>query len=272
MTQTASRKHQVYARYRRIDRISPADIRTMYHIFCQYYANTDLETFLRDMSGKTGVFLIRRRGDRRLVGFSTVALMDLKLDGKRVKGVFSGDTIIEKEYWGSRALVTSFFLYLVRVIIRHPLTPVFWLLISKGYKTYLLMANNFFRFYPHPQNRYAEYEPLVEAYSETLFPGYYCRSRKVLDFGDSYQFLHNDVAAITDELRDRVPNIAYFEQRNPGWSQGHELPCVGRAGPSDAVRYAFRLVSKRWQDRRARQRRDSKTIPQATTVAVRSGQ
>ena len=272
MADAHARAPKVYARYHRIQRISPADIRTMYEIFCQYYANTDLDTFLRDMSAKTGVFLIRRRDDRRLVGFSTVALMDLHLQGRKVKGVFSGDTIIEREYWGSRALITSFFLYLIRVILRHPLTPVFWLLISKGYKTYLLLSNNFFRFYPHPQQRYSEYQPLVEEYAQALFPGYYCPQRKVLDFGDSYQFLHNDVATISDELRERVPNIAFFERCNPGWEQGNELPCVGRAGPSDAVRYLFRLIRKRWQDRRAGRRLASNSALPATGVPARSTQ
>lgn len=272
MADSKPRPPQVYARYRRINRLSPADIRTMYGIFCQYYGNTDLDTFLRDMSGKTGVFLIRRRSDRAIVGFSTVALLDLNLQGKRVKGVFSGDTIIERDYWGSRALVTSFFLYLVRTVLRHPLTPVFWLLISKGYKTYLLLANNFFRFHPHPQQRYQEYEPLVEEYSEVLFPGYFCRSRKVLDFGDSYQYLNDDVAAITDDLRARYPNIAFFEARNPGWESGHELPCVGRAGPSDVFRYAFRLIAKLWRDRLKRRAKPARVALPAQPVAARSAQ
>jgi len=272
MAVSQSRKPGVVARYRRIDRISPADIRTMYDIFCRYYANTDLDTFLSDMSRKTGVFLIRRRDDRCLVGFSTVALMDLNLQGKQVKGVFSGDTIIEKEYWGSRALVTSFFLYIVRVILRYPFTPVFWLLISKGYKTYLLLANNFFRFYPHPQRRYQAYETLVEEYSEALFPGYYCPARKVLDFGEDYQFLNQDVAGITDELRERVPNVAFFEACNPDWESGHELPCVGRAGPSDAFRYVFRLIRKRWQDLRRRRKACDKARLPATGVTARSTQ
>ena len=240
----------VFGRYRRIDRMSPKDIRCMYEIFCKYYGNTRLDTFLEDMSKKTGVILIRRRSDRSIVGFSTVAVMDLHLQGRKVKGVFSGDTIIEREYWGSRALVSCFFMVLVRVILSNPLTPVFWLLISKGFKTYLLLANNFFRVHPHPEGRYREYEPLVAEYADALFPGYFDAERKVLDFGDGYQFLRDDVADITEELRQRYPKIAFFEQCNPDWDKGNELPCVGRAGFSDAVRYVFRLMRKKWQTRR----------------------
>ena len=237
-------KNKVSARYRAIDRVSPADVLKMYGIFQRYYENADLATFLADMSRKTGVFLLERKGDREIVGFSTVAKMDLSVDGKRIKGVFSGDTIIEREYWGSRALPLAFFLYLVRVVMRHPLTPVFWLLISKGYKTYLLLTNNFFRYYPHPEQRYQQYQPLIPQYCEQLFPGYYDASRGVLDFGNSYQRLKADVAPITDEVRGASAEVAFFERCNPEWQRGTEMPCVGRAGLSDAVRYPFRYLRK----------------------------
>jgi len=244
VSQMSHSKDRVYARYRPIDRVSPADVMTMYGIFSRYYEHAHLDTFLSDMSKKTGVFLLRRRSDRQIVGFSTVATMDLDIDGKPIIGVFSGDTIIEKDYWGSRALPLAFFLYLVRLVIRHPLTPVFWLLISKGYKTYLLMANNFFRYYPHPEGKYSEYSGLIPLYCEKLFPGYYDPSRKILDFGNDYNRLKDDVARISDELRSRYPKVAFFEERNPEWQRGTELPCVGRAGFPDAFRYLFRYLGK----------------------------
>src|SRR6056297_3235258 len=74
--------NRVYGRYRTINRMSPQDIREMYGIFCKYYGNTSLDTFLEDMSKKTGVIVIRRRTDRHIVGFSTVAVLDLHLRGK----------------------------------------------------------------------------------------------------------------------------------------------------------------------------------------------
>lgn len=240
----SAQKNQVTARYRAIDRVSPADVLKMYGIFQRYYENSDLDTFLRDMSKKTGVFMLRRRSDQEIVGFSTVAKMDMVIDGKPIKGVFSGDTIIERDYWGSRALPLAFFLYLVRVVLRHPLTPVFWLLISKGYKTYLLLANNFFRFYPHPENRYQQYQPIIPQYCERLFPGYYDAERGILDFGQDYQRLKSDVAPINEEVRRASQAAAFFEACNPDWHRGTELPCVGRVGLSDAARYPFRYLKK----------------------------
>ena len=56
-------------------------------------------------------------------------------------------------------------------------------LISKGYKTYLLLANNFHYYYPHPENSYPQLEPIVRHYCEEMFPGCYDAERGVLDFG-----------------------------------------------------------------------------------------
>lgn len=259
----SSSSKRVTARYRPINRVAPAEILKMYSIFLCYYENTELDTFINDMSRKTGVFMLQRRTDGQIVGFSTVAKMDMKVDGKLIKGVFSGDTIIEQEYWGSRALPLAFSMYLMRTVLRHPLTPVFWLLISKGYKTYLLMANNFFRFYPHPKNKYQEYKPLVIEYCQRLFPGYYNASSGVLDFGDSYQRLKDSVAPITDVVRKASPAAAFFEECNPEWKRGTELPCIGRAGLSDLFRYFFRYWNKVW-------RKPSKGLAAVTVAASKT--
>ena len=236
--------NKTYCRYVRREKITETDVQRMYEIFSQYYGNSDKPTFIRDFNKKTGAFLVRSKKDKRLVGFSTVALMDLDMKGRKVKGVFSGDTIIEREYWGGRALQFRFFLYLLGIVLRHPLTPVFWLLISKGYKTYLLLANNFFRFYPHPDGKYDDYKPMVQEYSERLFPGCYDAEREILDFGEQYQHLNDDVAGITPEMCDRFRNIAFFEERNPTWRRGTELPCIGRASFADIFPYIMRFLKK----------------------------
>ncbi|GAA3956901.1 hypothetical protein [Allohahella marinimesophila] len=216
----------IYARYHALKKISIADIQQMYGVFRRYYDNTDLDTFLKDISRKSGAILVRSRDDDRVVGFSTIVSMEMTVGGLQGKGIFSGDTIIEREYWGSRALQTCFARYLLWEKLRSPRRPVFWLLISKGYKTYLLLANNFKRYYPNPDNRHNELDQVVQLYCEQLFPG----SRDplgLLQFGDSAQRLRDEVAGISDDLRKQFPKIRYFETRNPTWSVGTELPCVG---------------------------------------------
>lgn len=232
----------IYARFTPVGDISVHEIRQMYQIFQKYYHHTDLDTFLRDLSNKTGVVLVRTRAEREIVGFTTVRIMDMQSGKLRGKGFFSGDTILEKQYWGSRAMQLGLFRVMLREKLRRPLRPVFWLLISKGYKTFLLMANNFENYYPNPENRRPELRQLVWQYCEDLFPGVYDPEKEVLDFGESAQCLREDVAAVSDELRRREPKIDFFQRRNPEWHRGTELPCIGVVDARTLMAFAMKSL------------------------------
>lgn len=224
MKPAASKKTR--ASYRPIRAVSVGDIRQMYAIYEKYYERTELETFLRDLSKKSGVILIRRKDDGAIVGFSTLQFFDFDVDGKRVRGVFSGDTVVEKDYWGSNALANTFYRRLVIERFKHPLVPFYWFLISKGYKTYLLMTNNFYNYYPHIDRENPRYRRIAEDFCARTFPEAFDRERMLLDFGSDYVALKETVADITPEERARDPKIAFFEQRNPSWNRGTELPCL----------------------------------------------
>ncbi|MCK0152977.1 hypothetical protein MWU49_04625 [Alcanivorax sp. S6407] len=196
------------------------------------------------MAEKDGVFLVEDRSAGRIVGFSTMKTLDMQMGNKTVKGVFSGDTIIEEQYWGNKALHVAFFLRMIREKLRHPFRPMFWLLISKGYKTYLLMANNFLNYYPNPEKHCDKLEGLVDNYCEMLFEPYYCPKNKLLDFGGDYTHLKSGVAQITDEMRASNEKIHFFEKRNATWQRGTELPCVGEVSYSLILNYPFTLLRK----------------------------
>lgn len=212
--------------YRSIDSISVSNVRQMYDIYSKYYERTSLDIFLRDLSKKSGVILIHRKSDDQIVGFSTLQFFDFQVDGKRVRGVFSGDTVVEKEYWGSNALANTFYRRLCIERFKHPFVPFYWFLISKGYKTYLLMTNNFYNYYPNINGKDQKYQRVAEEFCGKTFPEAFDRERMLLDFGTDYVSLKETVADITPEERARDPKIAFFEQRNPSWNRGTELPCL----------------------------------------------
>lgn len=231
------------AAYFPISRIDVHVIRQMYQVFAQYYENTAWEIFLNDLSKKTGAFIMRNAAGR-VVGFSTLMTCTVDVGGRPVRGVFSGDTIIERAYWGSRALQLEFFKFMIAEKVRHPLEPIYWFLISKGFKTYLLLANNFFSFYPRHDVHEPHLADIVDAYCETFFPAYYNRERRLLDFGDDYAPLKSDVAEITDRMRQENAAIRLFEELNPEWRRGTELPCVGVFGWSDMLKFTLRYARK----------------------------
>ncbi len=227
MNDQATSRSPLNARFVPLNRIHIRQIHEMYTVFRAHYEYTDIETFMSDLSKKDGAIVLSEQDTGRIVGFSTIVTLDMGRHGSRGAGVFSGDTIIEPEYWGTRALHLAFVRYIVRQKLRKPLTPIFWLLISKGYKTYLLMANNFEKYYPHPENRCPDMEPLVKSYCDALFPGHYNPGTGVLDFGERAQRLKNGVAGVSEELVREVPKVRFFQERNPTWNRGTELPCIG---------------------------------------------
>ena len=219
-------KDTVYGRYRPLKDISLADCVTMYNLFTQYYDNTPLDVFVRDMSRKTGVFVIYRHLDDTIVGFSTIINFEVQAGGRSARCLFSGDTVVDRRYWGTSALRITTFLYVLRQKIRHPFTPLYWYLISMGYRTYMVMANNFPNYYPSVDGDDQHLREIGVAASEYLFPGKLDRERMMIHFGDDACKLKGDVTPISDAER-RNRKIAFFEQRNPRWMHGDEMPCVG---------------------------------------------
>lgn len=215
------------AGYRPLRQISAADIQAMHTLFSGFYENADAATFLRDLSRKDGAVLVRERATGAIRGFTTVMKVPLWDGEQDAIGVFSGDTILDPACWGDRTLKDGFTRYLLQLWFRSLGVPLYWLLISKGYKTYMLLAKNFANYYPrHDRPNDPKLQRLAQAYSQKLFPGKYDADRGILDFGEGSQRLREDVAPITPAMRLHNPVINYFERCNPGWRQGHELPCV----------------------------------------------
>jgi hypothetical protein len=160
------------ARFRSIDDISPGDILAMHGLFSGYYENTDIATFIADLSKKSGAILVHEKGGGPLRGFSTITTLPLPEAGENAIGVFSGDTILHHEYWGDRSLKDGFVRYMLKLKLSNPLRRVYWLLISKGYKTYLLMAKNFVEYYPrHDRPNDPKLERLVRNSRHIGHPG-----------------------------------------------------------------------------------------------------
>lgn len=216
----------------------------MYGVYSKFYQNTSQATFLADLQRKSGAIVARTRKTQRIIGFSTLTFFDSEIKGKRVRGIFSGDTIVEPAFWGSRCLHVAFYQQILLARLRHPFTPLYWFLISKGYKTYLLLTRNFYDFYPDRNRQNTKLCDVVSAFSQQQFPDAFDPERMLLDFGDDAACLSEDVAKITPEVRAQDPDIAFFEDRNPSWRKGTELPCIGEISFSALIKYCFDLSVK----------------------------
>jgi hypothetical protein len=253
--------------------ISMADRKTMFGILSRYYDGVCWESFKTDLAEKSHVILLVEEGGANhgaIQGFSTVMSGELEIQGKRVITVFSGDTILEPKHWGSPALGIGFIKFLLSLKFRNPLTPVYWFLISKGYKTYLLMSNNFTEFYPNPEKTTPSFEAeMMDAYYGKKYRAEYDSSRRIITFGDKQTCrLKEQVAAITEENRAKFPKIAFFETLNPGWERGDELACVAKMTFDMPIRYLLkRLLLKKKPRRKTTSELPAAIVPAALTTA-----
>jgi hypothetical protein len=210
----------------------------------RYYDDTPFEAFETDLLEKNQVILLLDE-QNRIQGFSTILQSKLKINGIESIALFSGDTVLEREFWGNGALATAFGHYLTWVKIRNPFTEVYWFLISKGYKTYLLMANNFPNHFPRHNLATPTYylELMRSFYGNRFGEAYEPLTGLIRPQSKNSSHLKNTVAEITEEGLLN-PKIAYFAQCNPNWKSGVELACIAKVNLWIPIRYFLKRMRK----------------------------
>ena len=210
----------------------------------RYYTGMTFEHFATDLQEKDEVILLRQSSNE-VVGFSTVQKIRIDVGGKKVLALFSGDTVLEKEYWGNGALGLAFGRYLMNTKIRNPLTPTYWFLISKGYKTYLLMANNFPTHYPRYEKKTPDsIQKIMNAFYSLRYPKGYNPEMGLIRIPQENVALKYNVAEIDTDKLLKYPRIRFFADKNPQWQHGVELACIARVDMTIPLRYLFKRIKK----------------------------
>lgn len=227
-----------------VAQLSDATREAMWRVFARYYAGIHRDTFERDLAAKQNVITLLDSGDGSLQGFSTVEVYDQQIDGRRVVAIFSGDTIVEKEYWGQKALQTAFFVFILKTKLANPTTPLYWFLISKGYKTYLLLSRNFVEYWPrHDAATPAWQTKLVDALARNKFGDAWDADAGVLRMDGRDGRLKQGVAPV-DQSALAHPDIRFFVTKNPNYVAGDELVCVGLVDLKFALAYAAKQLRR----------------------------
>lgn len=207
-------------------------IEEMFALFRENFEQTTLELFTRDLNGKNWVILIRDSERNAIQGFSTLALEETDHQGRRISVVYSGDTIIRRDYWGTPQLPSSW----IKTVLEKSAgmaQPLYWLLISSGYKTYRFLTVFYKEFYPcHNKPTPPEMQSLMEHLAAQRYGDDYLRELGVVRFKNGATPLREGVAAVTDE-RLHDPHVAFYIERNPGHLNGDELVCLTRVHPDN---------------------------------------
>jgi hypothetical protein len=211
----------------------------MFELFCEHFTNVSLEQFSRDLAEKQLALLLERNG--KLVGFSTLCAFTTQCDGEPVNVIYSGDTIVTPEAWGSTALPRAWVAGVEQLKSTLPPLRCFWLLLTSGFRTYRFLPVFWREFHP----RFDVVTPpssqsLLNQIAEELFGSQFDRATGIVRFVQP-QKLRANLFAIPPG-RDCDPHVAFFLTRNPGFVEGDELATLTEICPENLTPAGRRMM------------------------------
>ena len=197
----------------------------MYRLFERYYAATSPSAFHADLAAKQHVILLEDElGVVR--GFSTLAVDEFEYAGLPRRAVFSGDTIIDQDFWGEQTLAFAWMELAGRLKAQTPDRPLYWFLISKGFRTYRYLPAMARHFYPSwKESTPEELQGVLDLLARTHFGDAYKAAEGVIRFPSSRGQLREPWLAVGERERERA-DVRFVLDRNPRHGHGEELACI----------------------------------------------
>ncbi|HOV79583.1 MAG TPA: hypothetical protein PK728_05700 [Bacillota bacterium] len=207
--------------------LAETDILHMYELMCKYYSNLNPDIFQNDLKEKDHVLLFKD-DDGSIVGFTSSMIIRLNIEGAIIKLLYSGDTVMDRTYWNWSHLQNNWFNY-ISSLPEFKEGNFYWMLLSKGYRTYRYLPYYFNLFWP----RYDAPTPplvraMIEGFANLMFPKDFDPASGVIRSGCDY--VKPGVADVK-ERHLKNPHIEYFARVNPGYVRGDELVCVAELSP-----------------------------------------
>ena len=157
------------ARVLRREELRESDVAAMYALFTQHFDNVSRATFTRDLDEKKWVVLLEDASRGALRGFSTLDVYGAGHAGRRVRVAYSGDTIVARSARAS-TLLSRAWIDLVKRLRGESSTPLYWLLIVSGYRTYRFLPVYWREFYPrHDRQTPAAVQALMDRLARERF-------------------------------------------------------------------------------------------------------
>jgi len=218
--------------------LTEGEKRQMLALMTRYYDGVCPGAFARDLAEKTHCILLQGPSGE-VLGFSTQRVMALAVGGRTVHGVFSGDTIIHEDHWGSFDLHKTFAETFIPMAEAHD--DFYWFLISKGYKTYKMLPLFFQSYYPsHRQATPPEARAIMDAFGQAKYPGEYDAAAGVIVYRGEKDRLKPGFADI-EPRHQKDEAIRFFQAVNPDHRRGNDLVCLASLKEANLKGTARRL-------------------------------
>jgi hypothetical protein len=214
----------------------------MFALLQRYFQGVTPERFAADLWEKEWAILLEDRDDGRLAGFSTLMALRDDFAGRPITALYSGDTIIDRAYWGARVLPRLWArdVHALADRLRQD-GPVYWLLICSGYRTYRFLPVFYREFHPACDRPFPpELRALRDRLAGRKFGRQYQAATGIVRFHEPTP-LRPGVAELTPE-RLKDSQVAFFTAANPGHAAGDELVCLTELSRANLTRAGLRML------------------------------
>jgi hypothetical protein len=224
-----------------IDRLGPALKRELEDLYLAHYEASSPGVFQADLARKDEVLVIRHQS--KVIGFSSLAYHRLPWAGRDLRIIFSGDTIVQPEHWGQMALTTSWLAHMGSLARSEPESPMYWLLIVKGHRTFRYLPAYLLHFFPHWEREEPDLAHLAHHLGRHFFQAAYDPRTGVAAWPESRGQLKPHLAEPDPDELAR-PEVRYFLERNPGYRRGEEMLCLAPMNADNLRPFGRRIFEK----------------------------
>jgi hypothetical protein len=212
----------------------------MFALLSAHFAGVERGTFDRDLDEKSSAILLED-GAGVLRGFSTMLVYESRVGDRPVSVIYSGDTIVERSWWGSPVLARTWIGAALNAARAGGPRDVYWLLLTSGFRTYRFLPVFFRDFYPRfDAATPARDAAMLDVLARERFGGQYDAAAGVVRFVRP-QVLAADLVTLP-EGRMPDPHVAFFLGRNPGFVRGDELACLTRIDERNLTPAGWRMA------------------------------
>lgn len=220
-------------------RLSSAQKCDMFALLTQHFNGVTLERFARDLAEKNLTLLLERQG--KLVGFSTLLAYSTVFEEAPANIIYSGDTIVAPEAWGTTALPRAWVAGVDMLRASLPPGRCFWLLLTSGFRTYRFLPVFWREFFPRFDTPTpAALQCLLDRLARERFGAQFDPHTGIVRF-DFPQRLRPELAEVPSG-RQHNPHVSFFLSRNPGHGEGDELACLTELCPENLTAAGRRMM------------------------------
>ncbi|MBI2474709.1 MAG: hypothetical protein HYV68_03330 [Candidatus Taylorbacteria bacterium] len=234
---------KIFSQTKKIPDLTPSERATMFGLLSLEFLGTRREDFIHDLEEKDAVALLRKECcDGEIVGFSTFMLLDLPIKDRKVKAVFSGDTTVLPDFRTSGGIGVELGRYFMEAVQIFPSHEIYYVLISKGWRTYKVLPFFFKNYAPkHDLQTSNRDKDVMDAFGCVKYPKDYDPDKGLIMFSrETQRLVPGSIDAVPPPEPD--PHTAFFLKKNPTYLSGTELVCVGLVQVANFAAPLIRLL------------------------------